>query len=156
MSEQGLSWTSSQKRAFGYIQKGVADGLSASDGLRQYRAGGGAIRDSSWFSLYKQTTNLEGWKKTVKALPTTYMVRENMHLETDWDWREEYIMQMKVSGYSEEIGQRITKYITVESDKLLTKQEWRWFGQQAVDDTLGSIPFIIDRFDEYTPLHRVR
>lgn len=156
MSESSVHWTQSQKRAFSYIRKGVSEKLSATGALKQYRSGGGQIGNELWYGLYKETFNQEGWKDTVQDIPRTYMVTEKMHQETDWDFREEYIMQMQVTGYSEEIGQRITKWVTVESDKLLTKQEWRWNAQIAVDNLAGSIPFKIDRVYEYAPLHRVR
>lgn len=156
MSEQTVTWTNSQKQAFAYIRRGVSTGLSATGALRQYRAGGGAIRDSSWYSLYRRTFAQEGWRETVKEIPMTYIVRENMFQSTDWDFKEQYIMQMKVSGYSKEIGRRITKWVTVENDKLLTKQEWLWYAQEAVNNTIGSIPFEIDRVHEYAPLIRVR
>jgi hypothetical protein len=156
MSPNGIGWTQSQKDAFSYIRRGVGEGLTATNALKQYRAGGGAIRDSSWYRLYKETFNQEGWRETVKELPTTYTVTPKMHQETDWDFKEEFVMQMRVSGYSEEIAQRVTKWVTVESDRPLTKAEWRWNAQVAVSDTIGSIPFMIDRFLEYAPLHRVR
>jgi len=156
MTEPRLSWSKSQQQAFSYIRQGVGTGLSAARALREYRTGGGAIRDSSWYSLYRETFAQEGWKETVKQIPMTYVVRENMFQPTDWDFREKYIMQMKVSGFSEEIGRRVTKWVTVENDKLLTKQEWRWYAQEAVNNTIGSIPFEIDRVYEYAPLVRVR
>lgn len=156
MSEPRLSWTNSQRTAFSYIRKGINDGLSATGALRQYREGGGSIRDSSWYSLYRETFSQEGWRETVKELPMTYVVTERMFQETDWDFREKYIMQMKVGGYSIELGRRVTKWVTVEGDKLYTKQEWRWYAQEAVDNTLGSVPFEIDVVHEYAPLIRVR
>lgn len=154
MSELGTTWTDSQKQAFSYIRRSVSEGISATSALKDYRSGGGAIRDSLWYSLYKETFSQEGWKETVKQLPMTYTVTDKMYQETDWDFREKYIMQMKISGYSSEIGQRITKWVTVEGDKTYTKQEWRWFAQEAVDNTLGSVPFVIDTFIEYAPMKR--
>jgi hypothetical protein len=156
MSENTVTWSQSQKDAFSYIRRSVSEGISATSALKQYRDGGGSIRDNLWYSLYKETFSQEGWRETVAKLPVTYTVTDKMFQETDWDFREQYIMQMKVSGYSTELGQRITKWVTVENDTILTKQEWRWLAQEAASATLGTPPFAIDTFLEYAPLKRVR
>lgn len=149
-------WTKSQKVAFPFIQSGVSRQLSATEALRQYRAGGGAIRDSYWFSLYKQEFSSTGTRENIKQIPVTYMIPDAMFDPVDWDLREPYTMVMKVSGWSEELQVHITKHVTVESNQILTKAEWRWGAQQAINNTLGSPLFTITRFLEYTPYKRVR
>lgn len=154
MSEQTRKWSASQQTAFAFVRRAVTEGTSARAGLRAYRAGGGHIGNEYWFSLYKTAFNIDGWKETIKQVPETYNIRENMFTETDFDFREEYVMQMRVSGYSEEIGQRITKWVTVESDKIITKREWRWGAQDALDAGLGSPPLVIDRVLEWAAMKR--
>lgn len=156
MSEPAFRWTSSQKQAFAYVQSGVERKMSATGALKEYRSGGGKIRDAYWFSMFKAEFNLTGVKERIEEIPMTYNVPETMFEPTDFDYRAKYIMSMKVSGYSEELGTRITKYVTVESDEILTKAEWRWGAQQAVDRTLGSPVFVLDKISEYTPRIRVR
>jgi hypothetical protein len=156
MSESQETWTQSQKDAWSYVRKGVGEGLSGRAALRQYREGGGHIGNANWFSLYKTAFNIEGWKETIQEIPRTYNIREEMFTDIDVDYRSEFILQAKVSGYSEELSMRITKWVTVESDKILTKQEWLWGMQQAVDSSLGSPVFLIDQRIEYSALHRAR
>lgn len=149
MSEEELNWTSSQKRAYSFVTSAVNRGMSARSAVKEYRAGGGSIGNVQWFSIYKTAFNAFGWKETVQEVPPTYIVRKEMFTPTGLDFREEYILQAKVSGWSEELQQNVTKWVTVESDKLLTKQEWLWGLQQAVDASLGSPVFIISRRLEY-------
>lgn len=156
MSELSEHWTDSQKNAWGYAQQGIGEGLSGRSALKQYRAGGGHIGNELWFSIYKTAYNIAGWKKTIADVPMTYTVRANMFTDVDMDFREEWVMRAKVSGFSTDIGKRVTKWVQVESDKLLTKQEWLWGMQQAVQSTVGSPPLIIDRRSNYEAIHRAR
>lgn len=154
MSEESTLWSPSQKNAFAFVRRAVADGMSGRSSVKAFRDGGGHIGNEAWFSLYKSAFNMYGWKETIKQVPETYNVRENMFTHTDFDFREEYVMQMKVSGYSEELGQRVTKWVTVESDSILTKTEWRWGAQEAVDAGIRSPIFVIDRVLEWEAMKR--
>lgn len=149
MSEPSVRWSQSQKEAFSYIRSGVERQLSATNALKQYRSGGGRISNEYWYSLYKTEFNYSGVKEKIKEVPITYNITPAMFEPTDFDYHSKYVVQMKVSGYSEELGMRITKWVTVESDEILTKSEWRYGAQQAINDTIGSIPLSIDSFLEY-------
>jgi hypothetical protein len=155
MSQERDTWSLSQKVAFPYIQSAINQGLNATESLEQYRQGGGSIRDNLWYSLFRETFGQIGVTDKIQNLPMSYKVSDPMFQEVDWDLRGTYAIQMKVSGYSEELGMRLTKWITVESDELLTKKEWQYYAQMAVTDTIGSPPFIIDTFLEYTPIKRM-
>lgn len=154
MSENKTKWSPSQKTAFAFVRRSVSEGMSGRAGLKAFRAGGGHIGNEYWFSLYKTAFNIDGWKETIKQVPMTYNVRENMFTKTNFDFREQYVMQMKITGYSEDLGQRVTKWVTVENDKIITKQEWVWGAQEAVDAGIRSPVFIIDRVLEWEALKR--
>lgn len=154
MSEDKTLWSASQKTAFAFVRRSVSEGMSGRAGLKAFRAGGGHIGNEYWFSLYKTAFNIDGWKESIKQVPMTYNVRENMFTHTDFDFREEYVVQMKVTGYSEDLGQRVTKWVTVESDHIMTKQEWVWGAQDAVNAGIKSPVFVIDRVHEWEALKR--
>lgn len=156
MSQAHETWSPSQENAFGFVRQGVESGLSARAALRQYRDGGGHIGNAYWFSLYKSAFNISGYRETIKQIPMTYNVRETMFTDVDFDFREEYVMQMKVRGWSEDLGMTITKWVTVENDKIITKQEWEWGAQDAVDAGIKSPVFVIDRVLEWDAMHRAR
>lgn len=154
MTEQKVQWSASQKNAFAFVRRGVEDGLSGIGALKQYRAGGGKIGNEYWFALYKTAFNISGNRETIKQIPMTYNVRDTMFAHTEFDFREQYVMQMEVTGYSEELGQRVTKWVTVESPQVITKQEWVWGAQDAVDAGLGSPVFVIDRIKQWDAMKR--
>lgn len=154
MSESSAQWSSSQKQAFPYIQQAVGLGLTATAGLAQYRAGGGKIRDAWWGSLFRLEFSYSGVRDNVVKIPMTYTVPETMFEPVDYDFRNEYVMQMKVRGYSKELGQTVTRWITVEADELQTKQEWIYGGNQTIADTLGSDEMTISQVLEWVPLKR--
>jgi hypothetical protein len=150
MTEQTVKWTQSQKTAFEFVVRAVGEGLSGNEGLRQYRAGGGQIGRDLWFDLYRETFAQAGWRETIGQIPGTYTVREQFFGHTDLDWREKYVMQMKVSGIDPETNERITKWVCAESDKVLTKQEWQWLAQDAVSGKITTREFVIDSYLDYS------
>ena len=154
MSEIGINWSKSQKVAFGAIQRGASEGMTAKAALIEYRAGGGKIRDAWWGSLFRETFAQVGTREKVKDIPYTYTVPASMYQEVDWDTREKYVMQMEVSGYSAELDKRITTWVTVETDKLITKNEYRSAAQEAIFGTIGSVDFIVDTVIDWSPLMR--
>ena len=154
MSQEQGQWSPSQKNAYSFVSRAVTEGLSARAGLKAFRAGGGHIGNEYWFSLYKTAFNIDGWKETIQQVPMTYNVRENMFTPEPVNWKREFVMQMKVSGYSEETGTTITRWVTAESDRVLTKQEWLWSAQQIIDDRIGSDPLIVDRVKEWSARRR--
>lgn len=156
MTEERFQWTTSQKRAQPFVESGVQRQMTATAALREYRLGGGAIRDAYWYSLYKEEFAYRGTKDKIEQIPNTYIVPETMFKPTDFDYYAKYIMRMRVSGYSEELDMRIVKNVTVESDELITKAEWRYGAQMAIDNTLGSPPMIVDRIWDYEAKIRVR
>lgn len=156
MSQPFDTWTQSQQIAFGFVRKGVETGLSGRSALKEYRAGGGHIGNELWFSLYKSAFNLYGYRETIKQVPMTYNVRDTMFTDVDFDFREEYVMQMKVTGYSEDLGMTVTKWVTAESPSIITKQEWQWAAQDAVDSGIRSPVFVINRVVEWEAMRRAK
>jgi len=156
MSETPTVWTASQENAFGFVRRSVSEGLSGRAGLKEYRAGGGRIGNENWFALYKSAFNMDGWKETIKQVPMTYNVRETMFTDVDFDFREEYVMQMNVTGFSEELGMNVTKWVTVESPSIITKQEWVWGAQDAIDSSLGSPTFVVSRVNQWEAMRRAK
>ena len=155
MSEIGINWSKSQKVAFGAIQRGASEGMTAKAALIEYRAGGGKIRDAWWGSLFRETFAQVGTREKVKDIPYTYTVPDSMFQPVDWDLREKYVMQMEVSGISPLTGNRVTRWVTLETDTLVTKYEYLSGAQEAITDTIGSDPLIIDKVLDWNPLKRV-
>jgi len=154
VSEQRKLWTKSQLGAFPYIQQGVGLGMSATAALIEYRDGGGKIRNADWFSLFKQVFSYLGVRDNIKKIPMTYTVPDTMFEPVDYDFREQFVMQMKVRGYSKELGQYVTRWVTTESDKPITKREWTYGAERTMSDTVGSDPLINIQVLEWVPLQK--
>lgn len=148
-------WTQSQLVAWSYILSGAQQGLTATEALRQYRAGGGAIRDSLWYGLYKDAFSLVGVREKIEQIPMSYLVPESMATDSQFDWREKYVMQMRVHGIDPETGLGYSRYVTVENDRLVTKREWINLAQEALDSIPGTEPIIVERASEWTFYKRV-
>jgi hypothetical protein len=156
MSEPQEQWTKSQRIAFPFIQKAVSEGLTATAAINEYRAGGGAIRSQDWYSLFRQEFAQTGVRENIKEIPYTYTIPETMFDPRDWDTRGKYVVQMRVWGYSEELDTYIEKWVSVESDLLRTKAEYRTLAQQAVFDTIGSPDFTISEIRQWDAVRSTR
>lgn len=154
MEESPLDWSKSQREAYGFIRRAVDEGLSATYALGQFREGGGSIRNQWWYELYRETFANIGWRETIEELPDSYTISEKMYRQVDWDLREKYAVMGKVRGWSEELGQYIEKWVTVESDRPLTKGEFRGYMQQAIDDTIGSPDMEVEEVFEWDAVMR--
>lgn len=149
MSQTG-EWTRSQKIAWEFTLLGVGQGINATQALKQYRSGGGRIRDSSWYSLYKDAFSLYGHRESIVKIPMTYTVPETMSSEEDIAWRSRYVMQMKLYGVDTETGEHISQYVTAESDVLLTKKEWIDSAADAITGLDWTRPIVVDYAREFT------
>lgn len=87
---------------------------------------------------------LDAWQKLID-LPDFYRVTSKFGIETPFDYRDKYIMQMKVHAWDKNTGEFVDQWITVESGSRKTKQEWFELARQATIDT----PFGTDLVLEY-------
>lgn len=154
--EPGLpsTWPKSIRIAWEYIVSAVQRGLGPTEALRQFRAGGGAIRRGWWFAGFKSARHMIESGKRILTLPGTYQIPKTMFEESGFDWRSEYILQAEVIGTDPLTGREIRRWVTVESDVRLTLGEFLTLAQQAIDMTPGSEPIIIEKIISYNPYHR--
>lgn len=148
-------WPKSLNIAWEYVVRAAREGLSASEGLRQYREGGGAIRNQTWYDAYAEARIVDEIGDQIGELPDFYTVNPFLATNSPFDWRQEWIMQIEVWGEITETEERVSRWITVESDEPLTKAEYLDLAQQAVDYTPGSIPFQIISATDWAFYRRV-
>lgn len=149
-------WTSAMRVAWQYTLSGAEQGLTATNALGQYRGGGGKIRDSDWYSLYKDAFGMAGKRESIEKIPSTYVIPDSMATESGFDWYQKYVMQYDVTGRHPETGIRSTRTVTVENDELLTKKEWQLAANDAIEDDPGSEPIEIESFSNYHFYRRTR
>lgn len=141
-------WSKSVLAAWDYMVSGARQGLTATDAYQQYTAGGGKIRTSWWYAGFKEAFGMIGVRDSIMEIPKTYTIPETMSTRSGMDWTEKYIFQGEWQGVDPKTGSRFKRWVTVESNELLTKSEWEFYSQQAVDMTPGSIPIIIERLTD--------
>lgn len=141
-------WPDSVNQAWEYILRGVKEGLTATEALRQYRSGGGGIRNEYWYDAWHKAEDVDRIGIQIQKTPDFYDINPNLATESPFDWRQEWVMQVEVFGEDPETFERYRRWVTVESDEPLTKADYLDMAQEAINYTPGSIPFqIIDATD---------
>lgn len=118
MPTSGL-WSDSQRQAWSYVKEGAESGLNATEALKEYRAGGGSIRNDSWYELYRDyKAGGERWD-TVGYMQPGDHIPESMYVITDLNYQQKYIANVGVH-YVDGNGVAGTQYITIESNERHT------------------------------------
>jgi hypothetical protein len=135
MSSSDL-WTDSQLQAWSFIQSGLTDELNQSEALREYRAGGGAIRTSSWGELWHRAEDAFTAWNTLYQFNSTDTIPQSMFLDTNINFRGEYTynVTLDVRNLDGSITNEISRYIS--SDRLITVQEL----YNGIDEAMSDDP----------------
>lgn len=136
-------WPKSVNEAWSFILRGAKEGLTATEALRQYRSGGGRIANEYWYDAFREAQIVDDIGQQIADLPDYYTVNPYLATDSPFQWRQEWVMQIEVWGEDPETQERYSRWITVESDEPLTKEEYYDYAQDVIDGTPGSIPFQI-------------
>lgn len=137
-------WSSSQVKAWQWVQSGLERGMTATATVKEYRAGGGHISNEYWYALYREGFSLYGKRERIQQVPMSYVVPETMSTESWFDYEEQYVMMVKLYGTNPLSGERFSSFVTVESNQLLTRREWLNLAGDAINNTPGSLPMVVD------------
>jgi len=120
----GEIWTQSQRMAWQYVRDSWLQGLSATEALEAYRAGGGEIRTSWWYELYHRAESAaETWEKVAYLKPED-TVPESYFEPVDINFSKRYVINFSIRGVTE-TGEVVTEmYRYAQSNKRLTWGEW--------------------------------
>jgi len=151
-----IRWSESQKRAWWFAIRAEREGMSAREGLRQYRAGGGHIGTDYWFELYRTVRWTSVTGDSIIEIPENYTISDEFHLEVPFNYRQEYIYTVHLYGRDPETDMPLERYITVESDYPLSRREIEFGAYESLQYTIGTPPFIIDNVAEIAAYKRVR
>lgn len=119
-----VRWTSAMRQTWGYVLSGIEGGLSGAENLRQYRAGGGAIRTQDFYSLRRSATEAYGTQDRAAGLPADMPIPGVAHTGVDWDYGKEYVVVAEMKGTDPVTGDHVTREITSMSDETHTLSEW--------------------------------
>lgn len=121
-------------------------GLTATEGLRQYRAGGGSIRTSWWYEGYREAFRYEGRGRTIDELPSSYIPPNRSISMSGLDLRRRYKYTATITQRIPETGETITGKYGLSIDSLPTKGELDALLIENVTGIFGS-PTIIPGAD---------
>lgn len=145
----GLGFVEKIKSAWGYIESAVSSGLDRAGSFVQYVSGGGEVDRTDWFRGYDVVKEGEtGWDR-LPYVPKSYVVGEQFANESPFDWRQQYVMKMKLSVKDLQTGEFSERWVTVESDELMTMEEWEYYGAESGLQGLEGSEFETMDFLEY-------
>lgn len=112
------------REAVQYVHQGQNLGLSGSESLRQYRAGGGTIRTQDWFQLQRNAAVAEGYSEYIPRLRQEMTIPKAWGEVEDLGYAQKYIMkyELDVVDAFGKVHSGVKRY--VESDESLTMSEW--------------------------------
>lgn len=99
-----------------------------------------------YYGLYSEA--VEAWQK-ITNIPDEYLVNKEFAILSPFDWRQEHIVKMRIHGIDTITGELVDTWITVESNKELTKGEWLQLGQEAVFDSPFGYSYEIEYASEF-------
>ena len=132
-------WTNSQRQAWDYVKKAENGGMGQTEALRQYRAGGGAIRTSSWGELWQRyNTGSDAWDR-LSQFKSSDTVPSSLFTQVGINYAERYTMTFTatVRGVSGDLIHNVHRQVS--SDRQLTVSQW----QSAAGETMIEDPSIL-------------
>jgi len=117
-------WTKSMRQAWEFALSTIERGLSGAAGLREYREGGGRIRTQSWYELVRLARRAYEMPEVLPRLPPEIPLPASAFTEVDYDYHRKYLVVAEWKGIHPETGEVVSGLVGVESDILLTLEEW--------------------------------
>lgn len=136
-------WPQSVNRAWEYILSAVKSGLQQTATLKAYRDAGEHISNQYWGDAWHEAEQVDMMGQKLQRLPEWEDFNPNLAIDSPFDWRQEWVVQIEVWGEVPETHERYTRWVTVESDEPLSKMDYYDAAQDAINFTPGSIPFTI-------------
>jgi hypothetical protein len=116
-------WSQSMTNAWEYALAGLRSGLSQTEALAQYRGGGGAIRDSSWSSIWHSGETLGENTDFIIGMPKDWTIPESRFTPIGWASMQPYVTQVQISFFDQESKQWRQEWRTLEFDQRPTGDE---------------------------------
>ncbi len=129
---KGDLWTSSQRQAWDYVKAAEGSGLNQSEALREYRAGGGAIRTSDWGMLWHRYDEGAAQWDRLYQFRSNDTVPESLFNPVNINYAEKYVMTFKATVRDENGNLVHDVYRQVESNERLTLAQWQSAATEAL------------------------
>jgi len=149
-------WTSAMRQAWSYVVSAVDRDMSPTSALREYRAGGGAIRTQDWYWEYNVAKEAASTFEAIERLPLSFPIPDIAFTTVDMKWARKYNVVADVSWVDAATGETVRQAITVQSDEVIPLEEW----DRDIQETARRYPgttgatININRMFMYTPAGR--
>lgn len=118
----------------GLIQSYIGQGISATEGLRQYREAGGQIRDQRWYRAWGEMSAEIATRDSVMAAPLNRAPRPEERVQVQSNKPGGYLYRGGVVAFDIESGDIQLKAGSVRSQTLMTYAQ----AQEAIFDQLAN------------------
>lgn len=143
------SLISGAKEVWHYVVSSVDRGIDVITSREIITPISDVLDDDEFRDTYALASDaLDAWGQ-IANIPESYTVSDSFAIESDFDWRQNHIMKMKIHGVDINTGETIEQWITVESEKPLSRGEWLNLGQEAVTDSPFGYSYEIEYVSEY-------
>ncbi len=113
----------SERLAYPFTYAGLRQGQSASETLKQFRAGGGRIRTQSFYNLFRFVQDLVDRGSRVRFLNRTATPRRESLPEIGTRQLREYSFRVEVRGLAPRREEDEGYFVTVSSSTLMSRGE---------------------------------
>jgi hypothetical protein len=117
--------------AWDYVQSAMARGLTSTEGLREYRDGGGSIRNQSWNDLTSLARDTVDTGDRLVGQEFETPIPGSVYSIVGDDYGHKYVVVSDVSYTDAATGQTVKRTVTVESD-----EERSW---QDIEDEINDV-----------------
>jgi len=118
-------YTTSMAVAWEYVLNATQRGLTATAGLNEYRAGGGKIRTSDWYYLYRGAQDSAYAQELSARLPDYLYIDRGAYMWTPVPYQEDYVAKVKVTAWDSEGNVYPSFWRTVERSSNTTRAQWK-------------------------------
>lgn len=125
------------KGIFQYILQGVGLGKVYSKIESILKPEIKLIEQQQLLSKYHDVKEIYEKGKLIESLFSLNRIDKSLGTVSAWDWKREFTMRAKISGYDAISGGFLEQYVTVNSDTPLSKEEWINMLEQAGSSLFG-------------------
>lgn len=136
-------------KAWGYAEKAISWGIEKAESFVDVSVGGLVVSEKEWSEAFDLAEQAKEIWASIPDIPGEYVVKKEFSVLSEFDWRDRYVMKMKTSVKDMATGQLREEWITVESDELLTRNEWDELAREIVGDEEATTWYTIYEILEY-------
>lgn len=134
-------------RASGFINQGLALGLSANEIARTLSTAGLGVRRTDLLSYVRTAKNAFGAATYQKGLKGDILPNPSNFSGSRYFMKRRYAYVVQITGHNPITGESGTVFRTISTDTVLTNDQWEQEAAFIASGEGGSTPWVADRYD---------